>query len=560
MARVSLSAWCVVAVMLDPVEYDPARRLAPVLLFGYAVSSLLFLILLLRARGETAPATPLLAHAADALWATTACALTGGLRSPFFILFVFALLSAAYRWGSRETMITAGAAVALLASQILLAPTMGLAEALPLRTLLIRSGSLLVLAHLLGYLADEEKKWHAEAAILARIMERVQGQTGLRPTLQALLDEVLRLLGANRALLAVNDAESGRSQLWDAARGDAREAAQLRLEELDAQGRSRYFFPTPADAWVAERRGGTGGLGLTLLALDERDTLRIAPGTLPAGSPAELARDRLLAASASVGSQWSGRLFVIDPGRGPARGPELRLLLALARRAAPAVRGAYLVDRLHIRAGAAERARVARELHDGVIQSLIGLEMQVDVLRQRAVEKSSHTAGALTHIQALLRAEVLTVRELMDQMRAVEVGATELLDRLAVMVDRFGRETGLSARFVSEVEDVSLDPALCREITRIVQEALVNVRRHSGASHVLVRFGRQDGQWAVSIDDNGNGFGFSGRLDLAALDAERKGPVVIKERVRAAGGRLTIESQPGRGARLEILISPERHG
>ena len=563
-ARAYLSAWSVVAVMLDPLESGPARRVAPALLLGYALYSVLFLILLVRARGETRPAMPLLAHAADVLWATAASALTGGVRSPFFILFVFALLSAAYRWGSRETMLTGVAAVALLASQILLAPALGLAEAdvrpLALRTLLIRSGSLLVMAHLLGYLADEEKRRHAEATILARVMERIQGQTGLRQTLVALLDEVLPLLGAQRAVLAVADADGGRSYLWEAARGDDQPAASLRLHPLSAQSRARYFFETPADAWAAERRGGTTEHGVTLLALDARDTMRIAAGTLPAGSPAELARDRLVAASVSVGSQWSGRLFVIDPLPGAARGPELRLLLALMRRAAPAVHGAYLVDRLQIRAGAVERARVARELHDGVIQSLIGLEMQVDVLRQQAVAKASSTAGALTHIQALLRAEILTVRELMDQMRAVEVGATELLGRLAEMVDRFGRETGISARFVTDVEDVSLAPGLCREITRIVQEALVNVRRHSGASHVVVRFARQDGQWALSIDDDGNGFGFAGRLDLAGLDAERKGPLVIKERVRSAGGRLTIESQPGRGARLEILLAPERHG
>jgi two-component system nitrate/nitrite sensor histidine kinase NarX len=286
----------------------------------------------------------------------------------------------------------------------------------------------------------------------------------------------------------------------------------------------------------------------------------VASGALPADTAADLARSSTVAAAVALGEQWAGRLFLVDPAGPPPRETELRLLQALLRRAAPALYSAHLVSRLHARAGADERARVARELHDGVIQSLIGLEMQVDVLRRQALAKAPEKAGALTHIQALLREEILTVRELMEQMRAVEVGATELVDRLAGMVDRFGRETGISARFVSEVEEVSLAPRLCGEITRIAQEALINVRRHSGASHVVVLFGRQDGRWALTIDDDGEGFGFSGRLDLAALDAERKGPLVIKERVRSAGGQLTIESRPGRGSRLEILISPERHG
>jgi signal transduction histidine kinase len=559
--RLYLSAWSVLAVVLNRTEPGAPAWPAQGLLVGYALFAAL-LVLLLRAREEVPPVIPLLIHAADVLWATGASALTGGLASPFFILFVFTLLSAAYRWGSRETMVTAGAGVALMASQVLLtAPAWGPAglRDLALRTLLIRAGSLLVMAHLLGHLADEEKRRQAESAIVDRVMARLAQETGLNATLEALLGEALGLFGASRAMLALTDAESERAHLWDGTREGEGDAVQFRRQELAAGGRARYLFQAAGDAWRAERRGGSGQGRFTVLALDERGA-RVAPVALPDDTAADLARSCVIAASVVLGNQFAGRVFLLDPAGPAAREAELRLLQALLRRVAPAVYGAHLVSRLQARTGAAERARVARELHDGVIQSLIGLEMQVDVLRQQALAKAPEKAGALTHIQALLRDEILTVRELMEQMRAVDVGATELVDRLAGMVDRFGRETGISARFVSEVEEVSLSPRLCGEITRIVQEALVNVRRHSGAAHVVVLFGRQDGRWALTIDDDGAGFGFSGRLDMAGLDAERKGPLVIKERVRSAGGQLTIESRPGRGARLEILISSERHG
>jgi signal transduction histidine kinase len=561
--RAWLATWSVLALALDPLADDFSTRIAQGLLVGYAVVSVL-LLLLLRTPSELDPGTPLLIHAVDVLWATAATAWTGGLTSPFFILFVFALLSAAYRWGSRETMVTAVAGVALLASQGLLAVRLGPAEPaawrpLASRTILIRSGSLVVMAYLLGYLADEEKRSQAESAILSRIMARLQEETGLRATLEALLGEVLRLFGARQAMLALNDADDGRAYLWEAVREGGADAVQFRRQELAAGGRARYLFEAGGNAWRGQRRVGPGETGFTVLALDDRGA-RVAASTLPADSAAELAGSCVIAAGVAFGNQWTGRLFLIDPGDLLPREPEMRLLQTLLRRAAPAVYGAHLASRLQARAGAAERARVARELHDGVIQSLIGLEMQVDVLRQQALARSPDKAGALTHIQALLRHEIVTVRELMDQMRAVDVGATELVDRLAGMVDKFGRETGISARFVSEVEEVSLSPRLCGEITRIVQEALINVRRHSRALNVVVRFGRQDGRWALAIDDDGAGFPFSGRLDLAGLDAEHKGPLVIKERVRSAGGQLTIESHPGRGARLEILISPEGHG
>jgi signal transduction histidine kinase len=62
------------------------------------------------------------------------------------------------------------------------------------------------------------------------------------------------------------------------------------------------------------------------------------------------------------------------------------------------------------------------------------------------------------------------------------------------------------------------------------------------------------------VDDDGHGFDFSGRLTQAELEAERKGPMIIKERVRSIGGELAVESTPGRGARLEIRIPQKGYG
>jgi len=559
--RVYLSAWSLLAVALDAGDAGPHARAAQALVAGYFLFAVL-LLLLLRARPEIPRLMPLWIHAADVLWATGATALTGGLGSPFAFLFVFTLLTAAYRWGSLETLVTAGAGVALLASQVLVTAAPGAMTSLDgpaMRSLLVRSGSLLVIARLVGYLADEEKRRRAETAIVDRVLARLQEEAGLSAAVEALLDEALRLFGADRAMLALADADSARTHLFEAWREGPGDDVQFRRQELAAGGRARYLFAGAGDAWRALRHSGGAQGGFALLALDEQGG-RVAAPTLPADSAAELARGCVAAASVAFGGTFTGRLFLIDPTHPIPGEAELRLLQTLVRRVAPALYGAHVGSRLQARAGVAERARVARELHDGVIQSLMGLEMQVDVLRQQALAKAPDKAGALTHIQALLRQEIISVRELMEQMRTVEVGATELLDRLAGMVDKFGRETGISARFVSDVDEVNLSPRLCVEITRIVQEALVNVRRHSGASSVWVRFARQDGGWALDVDDNGAGLGFAGRLDLAALDRERRGPLVIKERVRAAGGQLTIDSQPGRGTRLEILLSPEKRG
>jgi signal transduction histidine kinase len=265
----------------------------------------------------------------------------------------------------------------------------------------------------------------------------------------------------------------------------------------------------------------------------------------------------------AFGEEWSGRLLLVDPNRGVGRRTGLRFVRALVRQVGPAAYSRYLLRRLRSRVGAIERARVARELHDGVIQSLIGLEMKVQVLRRQAGGVSAPIAGELARIQEELRQEVLNVRELMEQMKPIDLDPKHLPEYLADVVDRFRRGTGISAMFVCDFEEVNLAPGVCRELARIVQEALVNVRKHSSASNVLVRLTAEDGLWKLIVDDDGGGFAFSGRYNHRELDAIRKGPMVIKERVRSIGGELSIESVPGRGARLEISIpqkaAHERH-
>jgi signal transduction histidine kinase len=136
----------------------------------------------------------------------------------------------------------------------------------------------------------------------------------------------------------------------------------------------------------------------------------------------------------------------------------------------------------------------------------------------------------------------------------------QILEHLADLVGQFQRQTGIAAHFVSEIDEVSLSPRVSAEIARIVQEALVNVRKHSGARNVLVRVSAPAGYWKFEVDDDGRGFGFAGRYSQADLEIGRKGPVVIRERVRAIGGTLALESAPGQGARVEVWLPRGIHG
>jgi signal transduction histidine kinase len=205
-----------------------------------------------------------------------------------------------------------------------------------------------------------------------------------------------------------------------------------------------------------------------------------------------------------------------------------------------------------------ERARVARELHDGALQSMIAVAMQLDVVRRQSALQSATVPDELERIHDLLLEEARKLREFMQQMKPVEVNPKNLRGHLTELIERFQRETGIAAEFVCESDMTRLRGQVCDAVARIVQEALVNVRKHSGASHVHVQFDRGDTGWRLTIDDDGRGFPFSGCLSLRDLDSEGKGPVVIKECVRVIGGELRLESISRRGSRLEIMIPKTR--
>ena len=95
----------------------------------------------------------------------------------------------------------------------------------------------------------------------------------------------------------------------------------------------------------------------------------------------------------------------------------------------------------------------------------------------------------LGRIQGLLREEVLKLRELMQQMKSMDVDSRRILGFIRDTVERFQRETGISASFLSELKEPKIPQQICRELARIVQEALVNVRKHSKATQVLIRLG-----------------------------------------------------------------------
>lgn len=563
-ARLFLASSALLAAWMDPGQLQSIWGYA--LLDFYVVHGLL-ITFLLRSRQRTTVPFLVLVHGVDIVFPAVISLFTTGPSSSFFLFFLFVIVAAAYRWGLWETVLTSIASVSLLWVDSLLFRSgviqslssmlernhlPGLTEAADLepKRLFMRSIYLVVMGLLLGYLADQQKKLRAEKDQATSLLAMIRMDTGLTGNLSQIVGELLKLYGAAKALIVSR--ERGSQKVWVGMLQASEDVPELEWVESGADGAAIYLSDAEWSSCYASalQRRGAQSFDVFRLSSDHVVLSRADNFVLRLSEVHPFTR--LLAASYSFGPELSGRMFLLDPAAITNTEEDLHFLENLARQIGPAIYNVYLLSRLRRRAGALERARLVRELHDGAVQSLIGVEMQVDVLRRTS--QAGPLNGELERIQMLLREEVMKLRELMQQMKSSEVDSRRLPQFLRDTVQRFQRETGISGRFLMDDTELSLSQPVCRELARIAQEALVNVRKHSGAKQVVVQLLETDGIWELIIEDDGVGFPFAGRISQSDLDSGGRAPAIIRERVRLIQAELTIESKPGSGARVEVRL------
>jgi signal transduction histidine kinase len=561
--RAFLTVSALTAIYLDPTQ--PARLAAVTyaVLASYAVYSLAVLVYVHRAAQLKITHGHVL-HGFDVLWTAALTFVSEGPVSPFFLFFLFVVLSAAYRWGFVGTIVTTCVTVGVFLVQTAIAAVGPWSQTwltsieVELNETILRIAYLLLTGFLLGYLAEQEKQSRAELAAIADITRQPRVRLGLGGSVLAVAQGLLRTFDAHRVHFVLLDYETRQAFLWQVDPTSASETPDGLRVELNAEEHRTWLFADPGRAWYASRESGETELRARVVEPGGWP-LRHITMPLPTGFAEEISFSRIIAANFGLADEWRGRVYLFDPSSRVHPDQSVHFLDALADYITPALTNVFLLGRLRARATAEERARVARELHDGTIQALLGIEMKVQALRRGPSSNATGLDVDLDDIQGLLHREALALRELMQALRPIPLDTGDQLpDVLASLVERFRRDTGLLSRFVFAGGSVALPPTTALEIVRIVQEALVNVRKHSSARNVLVRLtGGEDG-CALVIEDDGVGLEFEGRLAGDELDQRRLGPLIIRERARIAGAQLVIDSSRGSGTRIEVRV-PARH-
>jgi signal transduction histidine kinase len=191
-------------------------------------------------------------------------------------------------------------------------------------------------------------------------------------------------------------------------------------------------------------------------------------------------------------------------------------------------------------ARAAERARLAREIHDAISQHLFGLRMIAAGMRR--ADPGNQQASAIERIseEALRDMQALLAELRPDSLDGAGL-ASALLEICAAYQDRLGVAVDAS------VDDVTVPAAVEHALLRITQEACANAVRHGGARSLAVSLTRQDGHVELAIRDGGSGF-------YPAAPQTGSGLAHIRDRVAELGGTVDIDSAPGRGAALTIRL------
>ncbi len=207
-----------------------------------------------------------------------------------------------------------------------------------------------------------------------------------------------------------------------------------------------------------------------------------------------------------------------------------------------------------VHAREAERQRIAADFHDGPLQSFVGIQMRLEVVRKILERDPRLAAEELKQVQELTKSQSTELRAWVRSMRPVEIDGAGLAPSIRKLVEGFEKESGISATMLGVTSDSTPDPQTAREILQIVRESLHNVQKHSKASRVTVAIGKQDGFFELSVADDGTGFPFAGTYSLEELELLRLGPESIRRRVRGLNGEMLLESQPGKGSGVRVRI------
>jgi len=517
LCRLFFSVFALLAVYLDPTQ--PARNVQET--YAVLAAFILYSAVLAVAPSREALNSRIhyLTYGIDAAVLTLLCLLSGELASPFWAFVSFLLIVSAMRWGFLGSLASAFMMIALF---VVIGWPYYDPSTSDLNTLIMRSAYSLVAAVMLGYFASYRERNRLRLANLADWPIEAAANEG-EPWLESSLRHASEVLSGLRLLVVWHDCDEpkGRLAYWD--------------------GQSCVFFEVPGDGderltYPPHARFQDGPLSdivdLPEIALQHLrfDRVHIAP-------------DRPACAIAPFETpNYRGQVFVIDPGH--PNDDMLSLTEIVAGRIAYELEQFALMQELASAAGWRERGRLARDLHDSVLQDLTAVGLQLKIASQQQPEQMQTSILA---IGTLLQEQQRRIRSFVESTRPQPEAEPQLLEE---QLDAFSRplraQWGCALRINVSPGGIRVSGRILTAICQIVSEGTANAVRHGGASVVDIAVRASGEGLELSITDDG-----SGMADVKPEGENR--PQSIRARVADLGGRVALRTS-SRGLAIRIWL------
>lgn len=383
------------------------------------------------------------------------------------------------------------------------------------------------------------------------------------PTLRNIVIQAASAITASRARLrevlavyTVAQSITGRIQLPQLAGSVLRAVANLFGVEHGAVVLTETSRSTGAGLQVVTQLGS----GLTSAAAEavmEPCAARTSPFVLEELRPLAVVGAGLegiaLVAPLRLERKLLGAMVLIYPASRRFRQSDLWLLSAIASQVTMALRNAQLYLWSEELAIAEERSRIAREIHDGLAQSLAHKILKLDLCLKLIGRDHDRLRSEIETIKESVRADIQDVRHSILTLRPLDLEQRGLQGAVDAYVEQFSRDTGIvTACRIGSLESIS--PKAQTALFRLMQEALNNIRKHAQATNARVIINVDAaGEIKLEVSDNGRGF------DVNAALQRQPGQTGIGlrgmiERAVGADGTIQIDSEPGAGTRIEVCL------
>jgi signal transduction histidine kinase len=263
---------------------------------------------------------------------------------------------------------------------------------------------------------------------------------------------------------------------------------------------------------------------------------------------------RGIASAPFTAERLSGRLFF--SGLTDATAEIVPLLDVVAHEVGNSLERMHLHEEVQQLVVREERIRVARDLHDGVLQSLTGIRLRLRALAE-APDPGSQARETLLAVERAIAVEQRELRRFIEGLKPLsrpQLPAGTLTTALQELRDRLSLEWNMPITIRVTPDDLAVPAASDQAIRLLVREAVVNALKHAEPTRVSVDVEARPGSRVqIVVANDGRGFPFQGRMEHDEFVATGQGPVSLRERLVSVGGSLAIESTSS-GSRLEMMV------